>query len=236
MHEQVIPYLPAFTAYEKGLTEWFGKILIPRDDSHNLQFRVEYAGGERAVRAIQALKGDDARNEKVRTPIITIRLQNIEYFPDRYHPPESFFGVFYPEGRGLSRRAARISKPAPYKLVYDVQLYASFEIDLRYAMGAILQRFHQHGGLDYVRMHKPFGDGTFVREIFPLWLRGYSHNVDASGDERQVKGNFILEMEAYLGLPYHFVPTFLRYHQEVQINGTPGEATATESISVPANA
>lgn len=224
MWEQVTPYLPAFTAYEKGLVEWFGQIPIPRDDSHSLPFRVEYAGGEKAIRAIRALKGDDARNERVRIPVVTIRLQNIEYFVDRYHPPESFVGVYYPDGgREKTRRGARISKPAPYKLTYDIQIYTAFEVDLRYAMGMILQKFHHHGGLSYLVMHHPFGDGIYKRELFPLWLRGYSHNVDIAGDDRQVKGSCVFEMEAYLALPYHFVPTFHRYYETFQMKGTPGE-------------
>jgi hypothetical protein len=52
LYEEVIPFVPAFVAYEKGLVNWFRSIRVPRDDSHAIDFRVEYAGGEKAIRAI----------------------------------------------------------------------------------------------------------------------------------------------------------------------------------------
>lgn len=228
MHEKVIPYVPAFMAYEKALVEWFETIPVPRDDSHHLRFKVEYAGGERAIRAIKALKGDDARNEKVRTPLITIRLQNVEYANDRYHPPESFVSTFTDGPRAVARRAARISKPAPYRLTYDVQVYPNFEVDLRYAIGLILNKFHHHGGLSYLVMRRPgpSSNRPLSKEFFPLRLKGYSHGVDSNtGDqERTVRGSFVMEVEAYLGLPYTFVPTFRRLITDfASQGGQPGE-------------
>jgi hypothetical protein len=231
MHEQVVPYVPAFMAYEKALVEWFGTIPVPRDDGHHERFKVEYAGGERAIRAIKSLKGDDARNEKVRTPLITIRLQNVEYANDRYHPPESFVSTFTDGPRAVARRAARISKPAPYRLTYDVQVYPNFEVDLRYAIGLILNKFHHHGGLSYLVMRRPGPNSNrpLSKEFFPLRLKGYSHGVDSNtGDqERTVRGSFVFEVEAYLGLPYTFVPTFRRLITEFAAQGgQPGEVVA----------
>ena len=231
LHEEVIPYVPAFMAYEKGLVEWFGRIQIPRDESHNLQFKVEYAGGERAIRAIKTLKGDDARNDKVRTPIITIRLTGVEYFQARYHPPESYWAKAYVDGpKDMSRRAARISKPAPYKLTYECQVYPNFEIDLRYAMGLILNKFHHYGGLSYLSVSNQFVGGITAKpQLFPLYLRSYSHGVNSNTGEaeREVRGTLMLEMEAYLALPYRFVPTFRRFYQTFVVDGSPGETTKT---------
>lgn len=236
LHEAIIPFVPAFLAYEKALAEWFRTIKTPRDDSHSLTFRVEYAGGEKAIRAIKALKGDDARNDRAKQPVVTMRLQNVEYNAARYHPPESFAGVMHDGPRHLSRRAARFSKPAPWKLSYAVEIYTQFEEDLRYAMGTVLQRFHHHGGgLAYLRMAYPMdfaGAQPFPREVFPLWLRSYSHNVENGDAERNVKGSLMIELEAYLGLPFKFVPTFRRYIQETRVDGSPGESTPTEQIVV----
>lgn len=228
LHEEVIPFVPAFMAYEKALVEWFGKIPLPRDESHNLQFKVEYAGGERAIRAIKALKGDDARNEKARTPLITIRLTGVEYNQQRYHPPESYWAKAYVDGPpSKTRRAARVSKPAPYKITYECQIYPNFEVDLRFAMGVILNQFHQYGGLSYLRMDKGFVDGVARRsQIFPIYLRSYNHGVDSNQGEgeRLVRGTILVEIEAYLALPYRFVPTFRKLHQQVSIEGEPGSA------------
>lgn len=236
LHEAIIPFIPAFMAYEKAFVEWFRTIKTPRDNSHSLDFRVEYAGGEKAIRAIKALKGDDARNERAKQPVVTLRLQSVEYNAPRYHPPESFAGVMYDGPRTQARRAARFSKPAPWKLAYAVEIYTEFEEDLRYAMGTVLQRFHHHGGgLAYLRMAYPMdfaGAQIPPREVFPLWLRSYSHNVENGDAERIVKGSLVVEMEAYLGLPFKFVPTFRHYLQEVRVTGSPGEETQTEQIVV----
>ncbi len=236
LHEAIIPYIPAFLAYEKAFSEWFRTIKAPRDDSHSLEFRIEYAGGEKAIRAIKALKGDDARNERAKQPVVTLRMQSVEYNAARYHPPESFAGTLYDGPRHLARRAARFSKPAPWKLTYAVDIYAEFEIDLRYAMGIILQRFHHHGGgLAYLKMGYPMdfaGAQLPPREVFPMWLRSYSHNVENGDAERNVKGSMVIELEVYLGLPFQFSPTFRRYLQEVQIKGSPGETVAIEQVVV----
>lgn len=236
LHEQVIPFVPAFMAYEKSLVEWFGKIKIPRDDRH-LQFRVEYAGGEKAIRAIKALKGDDSRSERARQPVITIRLQNVEPNTARYHPPESPVGILYDGPKHLARRAARISKPAGYKITYAVEFHALYEQDLRYAMGVILQQFSRYGGnLSYLRMRYPT-DGvgkSGPMELFPVWMRSYSHNVQEGDSEREVKASATFEVEAYLGLPFHFVPTFRHYIQEITVQGSPGEAIVSETTTVTA--
>jgi hypothetical protein len=227
LHEQVIPYVPAFMAYEKALVEWFGKLPVPRDNSHSLQFKVEYAGGERAIRAIKALKGDDARNSKARTPLVTIRLTGLEYMMERYHPPESWWAKVYVDGRpSISRRAARISKPAPYKLSYEAKIYPNFEEDLRYAMGLILTKFHHHGSVSYLKVNNAFVDGVAGRpQLFPIHLKGYNHGVESNtGDgERQVSGTLNMDIEAYLAMPYQFVPTFRSFHQEIIVDGEPGE-------------
>lgn len=234
LYEEVIPYVPAFTAYEKALVEWFGTMQVPRDDSHNLQFKVEYAGGERAIRAIKALKGDDARNERIRTPVTTIKLVGVEPNQQKYHPPESPLKTIYDGPKNIAKRAARVSKAAPYKITYEVQVYPSFEIDLRYAMGLILNKFHHHGGLSYLRISSPHpenADGRIGYQLFPMFLRSYSHGVATEGDsERTVRGTFTFELEAYLGIPYHFVPTFRKLHQEIFVNGIngPGETIITK--------
>lgn len=235
LHEEVIPFVPAFLAYEKALVEWFQTIQVPRDDSHSINFRVEYAGGEKAVRAIKALKGDEARNERAMQPVITMRLNSVEYFPARYHPPESFIGTIYDGPRNQAKRAARISKPSPWKLNYAIEIYANFEVDLRYAMGVIMQRFHHHGGLSYLQMAYPISgiDPRARREIFPLWLRSYAHGVENGDTDRSVKGSMVFELEAYLALPFNYVPTFRHYLQEIQIHGSPGELTTTESVALP---
>lgn len=235
LYEEVVPFAPAFLAYEKGLVEWFRKIRVPRDDSHNLTFRVEYAGGEKAIRAIKALKGDDAINERGLQPVITMRLNNVEYNLARYHPPESRVATIYDGPRQHAKRAARISKPAPWKLTYAVEVYANFEMDLRYAMGVILQRFHHHGGLSYLQAGYPTtgADPAAKRpELFPLWLRSYSHGVENGEADRVVKGSMVFELEAYLALPFHYVPTFRHYYQTIQMNGSPGEVAAIEQSSL----
>jgi hypothetical protein len=236
LYEEVVPFVPAFVAYEKALVNWFRTIRVPRDDSHSLDFRIEYAGGEKAIRAIKALKGDDARNDRGKQPVVTIRLNGVEYNAARYHPPESFVGTIYDGPRNQARRAARISKPAPWKLTYAVEVYSNFEIDLRYAMGVILQRFHQHGGgLSYLQMAYPTNgvdpQGS-RKEIFPLWLRSYSHGVENGDTDRTVKGSMVFELEAYLALPFHYVPTFRHYYQTIQVNGSPGEAVVLETSSL----
>jgi hypothetical protein len=234
-YEKVIPFIPAFLSYEKAFVDWFRTIKTPRDDSHSLEFRVEYAGGEKAIRAIKALKGDDARNERAKQPVVTLRLQQVEYNGDRYHPPESYVGVLYDGPREQARRAARFSKPSPWKLTYAVEVYAEFEEDLRYSIGTILQRFHHHGGLSYLKMAYPLdfvGAQPVPQEIFPLWLRSYSHNVENGDAERTVKGSLVVQLEAYLGLPFQFVPTFRRYIQRIRVVGSPGEATETERTVV----
>ncbi len=236
LNEAIIPYVPAFLAYEKAFVEWFRTIKTPRDGASSLEFRVEYAGGEKAIRAIKALKGDDARNERAKQPVVTLRMQNVEYNAARYHPPESFAGVIHDGPRHLAKRAARFSKPAPWKLSYAVEVYTSFEIDLRYAMGLILQRFHHHGGgLAYLKMGYPMdfaGAARHPREVFPMWLRSYSHDVENGDAERNVKGSLMIELEVYLGLPFKFVPTFRHYLQETRIEGSPGEATETEQTVI----
>lgn len=63
-------------------------------------------------------------------------------------------------------------------------------------MGLILNKFHHHGGLSYLRISSPHpenADGSDGYQLFPMFLRSYSHGVTAEGDsERQVRGTFTL--------------------------------------------
>jgi hypothetical protein len=70
------------------------------------------------------------------------------------------------------------------------------------------------------------------QEVFPLWLRSYSHGVENGETDRVVKASMVFELEAYLALPFHYVPTFRHYHQSLQVKGSPGEVTVFESTSL----
>lgn len=210
---------PAFTAYEKSLVYWMKRDLaIPRGDEYLIPV-VEYAGGERAIRAVRALKERDggageSRNKRHRQPIITIKMNDVQYFQERYHPPESTWKTIYNSpDKTKSTRAARISKPAPYKITYAVDIYALYEVDLRFMMGQFLLKFHHHGGLGYLSFFHPTAEKNLQQangQIFPVYLRSFSNNTDSNtGDEeRTVRASAAIEVEAYLPLPYHFVPIF----------------------------
>ncbi len=203
-YESVIPILPAFKAYERGLVDWMSGITIPRE-GRNLRPKVMYAGGEKAVLAVKAMT--ENRNDRAAIPIITIRLADIAPNTERYSPPESYVGIVYNGPKATATRAARVSKPAGYKVNYEVKLYPAFEEDHRYMMFNLLQRFHHHGGnLSYLTLRRPDG----AKEFFPLWMRSYSNGTTAEAGEgdRQVIGMMNLELEAYLPLPLRFVPTF----------------------------
>ena len=231
LREKVIPFIPMFTAYEKALIDWFGVIKVPRENRY-LNFRVEYAGGEKAVKAILALKGEEARNDRARQPAITIRMVDIKYNMERYHPPESYIGVLYDGPKHLARRAARISKPSPWKVTYDIQLYSTFEIDLRYAIGQILPRFHRFGGMTYLKAaypiagldpHAPKG------EVFPIKLASYTHAVENGDADRVCKASMVFELDAYIPLPFQYVPTFRKLYLNYLMKG---QAVDGESVLI----
>jgi hypothetical protein len=219
--EVILNAVPAFTAYERGLVDWLSGITVPRDD-YNLRPKVMYAGGEKAILAIKAMF--ENRNERTQQPIITIRLSDVQPNLERYHPPESYVGVVWNTGKSLATRAARVAKPAAYRCSYTVEINATMEVDLRYIMSNLLQRFHHHGGnLSYLRLKRPLGQG---KEYFPLWLKGFTNATTTgagSEGEREVKASMSLELEAYLALPLRFVPTFRKLITHIAISTAPGE-------------
>lgn len=215
--ETVTFLLPAFLTYEKALVRWIRtNMRIPRADSY-LTPRVEYAGGERAVRAIEALaieKGGkgDAKNLRHQSPLVTIRLNDVEYLMERYHPPESTWKVIYNGPTpATSTHAARIAKPAPYRVMYGIDIHTMYEEDFRFILFNILQKFHHHGGLDYLRFRAP-GDATDKpnTRFFPIYFRGANNatQYETGQEERIVRASMQFELELYLPLPFTFVPVF----------------------------
>lgn len=227
-YESIFPFLPAFMSYEQALTQWLKGVIVPRSqEDRSIETRVEYAGGEKAVRAIKELRNDGSHNGKSSQPLITIKFADCEYMMERYHPPESTQGYVYntPDKRQATR-VARVSKPSPWRVHYELRLYPNYEIDLRFMMFSLLQRFHHHGGLAYLTI-KGKGGG---RNLFPLFLRGFSPttNSETGQNDRDVGATLLLELEAYLPLPLRFVPTFRSYIQEIAVSGTsPGDLPTT---------
>lgn len=210
--------LPAFTSYERGLVDWLSGVWIPREDGF-VRPKVVYAGGEKAVLAIKAMR--ENRNQKVSTPVITIKLGAIEPNLERYTPPECTWGIVWNgPTKAQSTRAARIGKPAAYKCSYSVEITANYEMDLRHIMFNLLQRFHHHGGnLSYLTLNRPQGG----KEFFPLWLRSFENATVSEGEgDREVKASMQLELEAYLPLTQRLVPLFKKAIIDIQIKGEPG--------------
>jgi len=236
--ETVSFLLPAFLTYEKALVRWIrANMRIPRADSY-LTPRVEYTGGERAVRAIEALSREmggkgDARNLRHGTPIITIRMNDVEYLMERYHPPESTWKVVYngptPE---TSTHAARVSKPAPYRVMYGIDIHTMYETDFRYILFNILQKFHHHGGLDYLRFRAPGDSGSRDTRFFPMHFRGASNSTqsETGQEERVVRASMQFELELYLPLPFTFVPVFRRLLLQVCIGPEAQKRQAIASV------
>lgn len=237
-YQEIVPIIPAFMSYEQAMVEQLKGIQIFREGK-TLEARVEYAGGEKAIRQIEAItrwhQGAN-QNDRVVHPLIAIKLIDVQYNPERYHPPESTWGkVWNAKNRRMATAAARVSKPAPYKVSYEWQFHAVYEEDMRYMMGQVMNRFHHHGGLDYVRIRR--SDGR--TEWFPLFLRGFNVLTDSNtGEEdRDVRALMLVELEAYLPLPYKFVPVFRTYIQNMQIGvvpqGSDKDAIKVEKDTVP---
>lgn len=231
-YQQIIPMVPAFMTYEQAMVEQLRGVQIFREGK-SLEARVEYAGGEKAVRHIESItkwhQGAN-QNDRVVHPLIAIKLVDVQYNNERYHPPESTWGkVWNSRKRSEATAVARVSKPAPYKVSYEWQFHAVYEEDMRYMMGQVMNRFHHHGGLDYVKILR--SDGR--TEWFPLHLRGFNVLTDSNtGEEdRDVRALMLVELEAYLPLPYKFVPVFRTYIQNMQMGRSPGEADK-EAIKV----
>lgn len=231
-YQYVIPVVPAFLMYERAMVEQLRGITIFREGK-TIETRVEYAGGERAVRAIEAMTPGHQganKNERIVNPLITIKLVDVQYNNERYHPPESTWAKVYNDRRrDRATAAARVSKPAPYKVSYEWQINAIYEEDIRFMMGQVLNRFHHHGGLDYIRIRR--ADGHI--ENFPLWLRGFNPMSESNTgeEERQIRAMCLVELEAYLPLPYKFVPVFRTYIQNIQVGLTPGETEREATVT-----
>jgi hypothetical protein len=222
--EVVQPLIPAFLMYEQTLAQWLSGMVVSRDlEGRTIPVRVEYAGGEKAVRAIKELHGVDSRNNKVATPVVTMKQVGVEYNQERYHPPESTWAKVYntPDKRNATR-VARASKASPWRVSYELRLYPNFEIDLRYMQFQILNAFHHMGGMAYLTIQWPqtaWSEGLKLskRSLFPLWLRGYTPTTTSeTGDkDRDVGATMMVELECYLPLPLRFVPTFRAFYQTI---------------------
>lgn len=232
-YKQIIPVLPAFKMYEQAMVEWLGGVFIFREGKQ-IESRVEYAGGEKAVRTIEAMSPGHStqnKNDRVQNPLITIKMVDCQYNPERYHPPESPWGVIYNgTTKENSTAAARLAKPVPYKVTYEWQMYTIMEEDQRFMMGQVMNRFHQHGGLDYIRFLRSDG----LTEWFPMRLQGFNPTTDSnSGEEdRTVRAVMLVELEAYLPLPYTFVPIFRRYIQQMVVGSDLSPDSALEAFMV----
>jgi hypothetical protein len=226
--ETIIPIVPAFLAYERGMTDWLRGITVPRDD-HNIGVKVTYAGGEKAILAVKAMW--ENRNDRAVQPVISLKLNDIQPNLERYHPPESYVAVLWNAPKSRATRAARVAKPAAYRCSYTVEVNAIHEIDLRYILANLLQRFHHHGGnLSYLTLRRPHAQG---KEYFPLWLKSCVNATTTgagSEGEREVKAVLSLELEAYLALPLRFVPTFRSILAEIRVQNADGETEATETV------
>lgn len=225
--EIIAPVLPAFMAYEKALVGFLKRgLFVPRDDSVH-EVRVEYAGGEKAEQAIRALREKISNNDRAKNNLVTIKLADVEYNNERYCPPENHWNIIgNSAGRKTSTRAARVSKGAPYRLSYECSVYVLYEEDLRYVMNTTLLKWHHHGGVAYL------GEKVFETPhpgLIPMFLRGYSHNVNSETgeEERSVRATFLIEMEAYLPLPLVYINVFKRYIQDIVV-GIPGDLDSVD--------
>lgn len=189
--------IPGFRSLDEAMKQYWTGIRVPTKDAFRFM-RVKIAGGDKSL----LIWGDDLKEGRIRLPVAALNRRSHQFNPDKFSPRYHSMTSRFVSSRG--DRIARVYRPVPYLVDYDMSIWAEHKRDAEYILYQVLTRFHP---LAEFRM----SDGKLEGNI---QLRFGGSN-DASDKETgydqhaTVRLEVSMTAEAWLPLPEEVLPTVL---------------------------
>lgn len=189
--------IPGFRALDESMKMYWSGMRVPTKDAYRFM-RVKVAGGDKSV----LIWRDELSDGRARLPVAAVDRTGAEFNPEKFSPPILAAGRRYTSNR--MDMVAKIYRPVPYLVDYDLTIWAEHKRDLEYILYQILIRFN------------PLAEFTMFDEHLQgnvqLRFGGYT---DASDKEMSFnefayrRYEVKMTAEAWLPLPETVVPTVL---------------------------
>jgi len=189
--------MPGFRSLDDAMKQYWSGIRVPTKDSYRLM-RVKISGGDKSL----LIWADDLKEGRARLPVAAVSRTSHEFNSQKFSPAYHAMTARYLSTRG--NLAARVYRPVPFNVEYEVTIWAEHKRDAEYIIYQILTRFNP---LAEFRMF----DGKLEGNVQLL----YKGCVDASDKETgfdqqaSVRYEVTVTAEAWLPLPEKVVPTVL---------------------------
>lgn len=190
--------IPGWQALDESLKMYWSGMRVPTKDSYRF-LRVKVAGGDKSV----LIWKDELQEGSARLPVAAISRNSAEFNPEKYSPPLLAVGRRYTSNR--MDRVAKVFRPVPFLVDYDLLVWAEHKRDLDYILYQISIRFNSSIA-EFVMFD------NHIKGSVQLRFGGYTDASDkeAPYDQQAYKRyEFKMTAEAWLPLPEKVVPTVL---------------------------
>lgn len=186
---------PAFRSLDEAIKNFWSGIRVPTKDSYRYM-RVKISGGDKSL----LIWADELKEKRVILPVAAISRDDHELNTNRYNPPYIPMATRYLNSEGTL--AARIFKPIPYKVSYQLIIWGEHKRDVEYILQQSLIRFNP---IAEFRMSD--GKLTGNVQLHLTSCRDASDKEAGYDQQANVRYEIGLLAEAWLALPEKVVPT-----------------------------
>jgi hypothetical protein len=189
--------MPGFTALDESMKMYWSGMRVPTKDSYRFM-RVKVAGGDKSV----LIWHDELEQGRIRLPVASVSRTGAQYNPEKFSTPLLAAGRRYTSNR--MDRIAKIYRPVPFLVDYDLLVWAEHKRDLEYILYQISIRFNPLAEFVMFDEH--------LQGAVQLRFGGFTDASDkeATYDQQQYRRyEFKMTAEAWLPLPEKVVPTVL---------------------------
>lgn len=189
--------IPGFWSLDEAMKNYWSGMRVPDKDSYRLM-RVKIAGGDKTVLYWR----DDIDNSRVALPVCSINRLSYEFNKDKYSP--AYFSMARRHVGPSLDRVARVRRPVPFLVDYEMIVWAEHKRDAEYILYQIATRFNPMVTFQMSDMH--------LEGCVTLLFGGHTDASDKEAKHDQaakVRYEYRMTAEAWLPLPEVVVPTVL---------------------------
>lgn len=189
--------IPGFRALDAAMKNYWSGIKVPTKDSYRYM-RTKIAGGDKSLMTWKDMLADG----RAILPVCSINRTGHQFNSEKFSPP--YLSMTRRHTSSRRDRAARIRRPVPYNVDYELIVWAEHKTDAEYALYQISTRFH------------PLAQFKMNDEHIYGWItlkdKGFTDASDKETGHDQkskIRYEFRMTAEAWLPLPEFVVPTVL---------------------------
>jgi len=195
-----------FRVFDEAIKAWLTEMFLIPTKNGVKRADVRIAGGDKSYliwrqKILDRLKGHNSEG-RITLPAVSVNRTSASFLTELFSPPHHHMALRYTDES--LRRVAKIYRPVPYLLEYEITWWTEFKRDAEYMLYELMPRFNP---LAEIVVEDVQLRGNLVMRPGDWKDESDIESAAKSKDFRRYSYNF--SAEAWLPLPEQIVPTVL---------------------------